>query len=308
MKRGTDYAKQLDDIWLIGFARTCGGIGCLSSARFREALVFLDQAMGIWTFGESGDIYALGIARFHRGCSHYMLGDLTRAIADASDTFEAAAKVGDSRTMCSSWLWARATNGNLPFEDLRKRIPDRPDDVLSTVHATMAEGLWHSYHSRSQEALNVFEAAAAMVRKSLCLNSHTILVMPMLARALRLRADDLQETDPRQCKELRRRSLRLANRAAWISRLFPNARPLMLRELSAIQRATGRLSSALKNAEKSCAVAKRQDAAYELAQSQLLRGKLASQLVLPGADQQIQSAEAELERFDEMIREACDAQ
>ncbi|MCA9178844.1 MAG: protein kinase [Planctomycetales bacterium] len=306
IRRGTEYAKQLGDNWVTLFTDNCAGIGHFFSGRFQESVSIYNRALA--TFGEFGDAYLLGFSRFHRGYSHYMLGDLASAISDASDTFELAARVGDSRTMCASWLWARATNGNFPFEDLKKGIPDRPDDVMSTVHAKLAEGLWHSYHGRSQESLAACEAAAAMVRKSLCINGHTILVMPMMARALRLRAEDLQETDPRQCKELRRRSLRLAKRTARISRLFPAARALMLRELSEIQRATGRLRSALKNAEKSCVVAERQQATYELAQSQLLCGQLARQLELSGADQQVQSAEAELERFHAMIREAPETQ
>ena len=59
----------------------------------------------------------------------------------------------------SSYLWARATRGNIPFEQLKSCYPCRPDDVMSTVHGVMAEGHWHRFHGRTAESLQMFEQA-----------------------------------------------------------------------------------------------------------------------------------------------------
>jgi hypothetical protein len=175
---------------------------------------------------------------------------------------------------------------------------------MSTAHATMAEGLWHSHHGRSEKALEAFQRAAGMVKKAFCVNSHTIVVLPMLAQSLRLRAAALENSNPQQCRSLRRRSLRLSRRAAWVSRLFPNARPLMLRELSAIQRDTGRLKSALRNATKSRDLAIRQQATYEQAKSALLRAEILQQLGRSEAESELEAAQAEMARFARVIEAA----
>ena len=245
------------------------------------------------------------MAHFHKGCCHFGLGDLAEAVAEARWTFASSARIGDSRMMCSSWLWARATRGDIPFDELRGCIPCRPDDVMSTVHALLAEGYWHSYHGRTAEALQVYERAAEMVRKSLCVNSHTILVMPMLASGLRLHADAVQDRDAKQAEQLRKRACRVAKWGTRLCWLFPAAYPLALREPALILSACGKTKKALKFADKSCAVAEAQKAKYEHAQSLLVRGKLAKQLGLPEADEQIRAAEAALEEIERPVREAA---
>src|SRR5262249_43390717 len=160
--------------------------------------------------------------------------------------FASSARLGDSRTMCSSWLWARATRGNIPFEGLKSCIPCRPDDVMSTVHGLLAEGLWHSFHGRTDEALRVTERAAEMVRKTFCVNSHTILVIPMLAMTLRLHADTVEGDDGAHAKQLRKRAYRVAKWATRLTRFFPAAYPLALRERSLILATYGKTRKALK--------------------------------------------------------------
>jgi hypothetical protein len=172
---------------------------------------------------------------------------------------------------------------------------------MSTVHGIMAEGHWHTHHGRTAEALQTFERAAELVRKSLCVNSHMIVVMPELAGALRRHGDTLQAEDARQAEQLRRRAYRLAKWAARITRWFPAAYPLSLRELSLNLAVRGKTKKALKVADKSCAVAEGQKARYEHAQSLLLRGTLARRLGLPEADEQIRTAETALAAIERTV-------
>jgi hypothetical protein len=176
---------------------------------------------------------------------------------------------------------------------------------MSTVHGLMAEGHWHSFHGRLAGAVQTFERAGELVRKSLCVNSHMIVVMPELAGALRQHADAVQATDAQQADQLRRRAYRLAKWATRLTGLFPAAYPLALRERSLILAAYGQTRRALEYAEKSCAVAKRQQAKYEHAQSLLLRGKLASQLGLPEAEEQLRTAAAAIQAIEQPLRDSA---
>jgi eukaryotic-like serine/threonine-protein kinase len=296
-------AHQFNDLLAQGYSSNYQGIGHYASARYEEGLARLSEA--IEAFDKAGDLYELHLAHFHRGCCHFGLGNLAEAVAEARWTFASSTRLGDSRTLCSSYLWARAARGNIPLEELKSCYPCRPDDVMSTVHGIMAEGHWHSFHGRTDEALQAFERAGEMVRTSFCVNSHTILALPNLAGALRRHAEAVETRDPPLCDQLRRRAYRLAKWATRITYLFPAAYPVALRERSLILAACGKPRKALKFADWSCVVAEAQKAKYEHAQSLLVRGTIARQLGLSEADEQIRTAEAALEDIERPVRESA---
>ncbi len=298
--RGLAMANEFQDVLARGHCYNYQGISSCAAAHYEDALAQLSEA--VEAFDKAGDRWELHLAQFHRGRCHLGLGNLAEAIAVARSVFASSARLGDSRVLCSSYLWALATRGNIPFEELKSCCPCRPDDIMSTVHGVMAEGYWHSYHRRTAEALVAFEHAAGLVRTSLCVNFHTVAVMPALAGALRVHADAVQHTDAKQCAALRKRAYRTAKWATRITRLFPTAYAQSLRERSLILAVYGKTKKALKFADKSCAVAEAQNAKYEHAQSLLVRGKLARQLGLPEADEQIRTAEAALEEIERPIR------
>ena len=146
-ERGLAMAREYDNFWTLGQCSNYKGIGHYAAARYEEGLVQL--ATAIERFEKAGDLWELNLAHFHKGCCHFGLGNLAEAVDEARWAFAASVRLGDSRTLCSSYLWARATRGNLPFEELRSCFPSRPDDVMSTVHGIMAEGHWHSFHGRT---------------------------------------------------------------------------------------------------------------------------------------------------------------
>ncbi len=275
MKRGTELANEMDDAWLDGLTHNYAGIGFHAAARFEEGIAVLDQAVA--SFERAGDRWQKNLAHFHRGLCKFMQGDSDEAGLVAKQVFADSVRIGDSRMMCAVWLWARVTDGDFPFDELKAQIPQRDDDIMSTVHALLAEGLWHSHHNRSDQALRVVERAAAMVRKSRCVNSHTILVLPMLTRMRRLRAAALASSEPALSKQLRRQSLRLARRSVWVMRLFPAARPLTWRELACVYRDLGRMRAARQAVRQSARIATRLQARVE----QLEADKLAKQLAEP---------------------------
>lgn len=294
--RSIELARAFDDVWSIGTACNYKGIGLYAAARYEEGIAALSEAIA--AFEKAGDLWEVHLGHFHKGCCHFGLGQLAEAVAEARWTFAASARLGDSRTMCASWLWARAARGDIPFEELKSCLPCRPDDVMSTVHASLAEGYWHTFHGRSAEALAVYERAAALVRRTWCLNSHTVFVMPFLVMGLRLHAD---RAPSGAAEPLRRRALRLAKWTTRLTWLFPAVHALALRERALILAACGQLHQALKFADASCALAESQKAKYESALSVLVRGRLAKQLGATDADEQIRTAEAALAEIEKPL-------
>ena len=200
--RATALGRAFDDLLVIGQSSLLYGIGLYASARYEESMARLDE--GIDAFVKAGGLWEENLAHFHRACCHFGLGDLPGAIAEAKQAFASSARIGDSRVLCSAYVWARAAGGDIPFEELKGCFPDRPDDVMSTVHGIMAEGHWHTFQGRTAEAVECFERAWSLVRASLCVNSHTILALPELAAALRRRADAIRDADPKQVGRLLR--------------------------------------------------------------------------------------------------------
>ena len=298
-ERALAMAGESDNFWTLGQCSNYKGIGHHAAARYEEGLVQLARAIEL--FDKAGDLWELNLAHFHKGCCHFGLGDLAEAVAEARWAFAASVRLGDSRVLCSSYLWARATRGNLPFEELRSCFPSRPDDVMSTVHGMMAEGHWHSFHGRTGEALEAFERAFGLVMTSQCLNSHMIVCLPELATALRLHADAIRRADPRRSDELRRQAYRRARWAVRVTRFFPAAYPLALRELSIQLADRGKAETGPRIADRSCAVAEGQKARYEHARSLLVRGRIAHQLGRPEAEEQIRTAEAALDAIEATI-------
>ena len=225
--RSMNLARQFNNLLAQAYSSNYQGIGLYASARFDEGVARLSEAID--AYDRAGDLWELNLAHFHKGCCHFGLGNLAEAVAEARSTFAASARLGDARVLSSSYLWARATRGNLPFEELKSCYPNRPDDIMSTVHGIMAEGHWHSFHGRTGEAVQTFERGAELVRKTFCVNSHMIVVVPELAGALRRHADALQARDPKQAGQLRQRAYRVAKWATRLTWLFPAAYPQALR-------------------------------------------------------------------------------
>jgi tetratricopeptide (TPR) repeat protein len=299
-RRAKSLAVQLNDTYAIAQSTKYPGIGLYASARFEEALEELAEAKR--NFEKLGEIWEVHLTRFHIGCCELALGNLHSAVEEARLTFLSSARVGDTRTMCSSWLWARATRGNFPYEEIQACHPCRPEDVMSNVHRLLAAGQWHLFHGRTAEAVAVLDEAATMARRTLVVNSHTILFLPMLASALRQHAVSLEPQHPHQADKVRHRGYRIAKWSARVMRLFPAAYPLALREWSVALAAHGKNKQALRVAEKSCAVAQRQKARFEYAQSLLVAGRIAHELDLPDAEQRIAKAEAQLDQIEGPLR------
>jgi tetratricopeptide (TPR) repeat protein len=295
--RSIGMAKACDDKLELGRSYCYKGIALFAAAKYGEGAAALSEA--IETLARTGDLFEVNLAHFHKACCHYGSGDLAQAVEEARTAFEGSIRIGeDTRAHCAIFLWAKATGGGLPFEQLRSCFRAVPEDILSTDHLLMAEGFWHSFHGRTEESLAAFQRAYKLAAQHCVINFHTAEAFPLLAMALRRHADAVEDRDPRCAQQLRRRAGRWAKWAARLTRFFPAFRPHALREWGLALAGQGRPRRALRMLDKSCAAAQRQSARYEYARSLLERGKVAQALGLSGAGEQIAQAEAELRAIE----------
>jgi hypothetical protein len=98
-----------------------------------------------------------------------------------------------------------------------------------------------------------------------------------------------------------RRALKVARWATRFTHFLRLEHPFALREYSLTLAAAGRLRKAHKLADKSCQVAEKQQALYELAQSRLVKAQLSQQLGHSDGDAQIEAAQAAMAEFQRVI-------
>jgi tetratricopeptide (TPR) repeat protein len=300
--RSIALSRELNDQSGIANSLLAHGSLLYASARYKEGIAKLDEAIELY---RRADLFDINAALLHWGLCQDKLGNLSAIIELSQTVFAKDVPHGDDNSgHFSLFGYSLGTRGNLPFEELRACLRPLPDNVVATSLLLLGEGYWHWFHSRTGEALRVFESAWQMVKTNAALNHLTVATLPWLVTALRRHADTLESDDARQCHRLRKRAFRLAKWAARLTRFFPPHYPHSLLELSHAYTARGRLKKALGLAEKSCAVAEGQSAKYEHAESLLLRGQLERQLGLPQADEHIRTAEAVLAARDEAILQA----
>ena len=135
--RAVAVAREFDNFWELGECCNYSGIGHYASALYEEGLAQLTKAIEF--FDKAGDLWELNMRISTRVAATSGWATSPRPSPRRGWAFAASVRLGDSRTMCSSYLSARAARGNIPFEELRSCFPSRPDDVMSTVHGIMAE-------------------------------------------------------------------------------------------------------------------------------------------------------------------------
>ena len=297
--RSIELSRQFQDVWGQGHSLSWQGMGLYARSRYRDAIELMEQA--VENFDRAGDVWERNITRFHVGLCHFALGDLRKSAEIQRETCLLSLDIGDSRSLCSSYGWCRATEGRMPMEELRSNIPSRPNDVLSTINHIKAVGYWHLCHGRTGEAVEEFENAWELTCRNLHVFTHTIATLPLLVRSLRMHADAIAVEQPGLAAVNRKKALRIARRSAWLTKLFPSEQTAALREYGLTLQNMGNHQKALKLFERSCLLSENREEEYELAQSLLARAQCRKQLGITGAEKDIEQAERKMDGFREII-------
>ena len=236
--------------------------------------------------------------------THCSSGDLGAAIRSGRKTFDLAVK-HNRRGIFPGFLepWVRASEGNIPFEEVCDQLCDVADVDPDRV---VAEACWNLHNQRFDKAQELLEQAWKHFLRNLPYPQKSASIIPLLVTTLRRRAESLQLTDPRSSARLFKLAFRRARFAVLICRFFPRQIPHANREFALLNESKGRLRKALKHAQRSCDVAEQQGARFEYAQSLLVKGRISQKLGRPSANREIETADTELERIRSEARLAID--
>jgi two-component system sensor kinase len=294
LPRGIAYAqkslairKAVGDLWGQGQSLHFYGVVLYSGSRYSECIEKCQEAVRL--LERTGDRWEMNIAAFQIAASLYRLGDLKRAVAEASRIHRFGLEIGETQTSGISLdIWARASGGKVPSETIQTEL-DRPGaDVMRTAEVMLADAVRLLGDGRPGDAADVLTRAQQLADDAGITNVYVSPLLPWLATALRKQAEQTLDRTPGRRNEILRRARRAARRGHWQALRFRNELPHALRERAILAAMAGKVRRANRLINKSLSVAEQQGAKYEYAQSLAARGELGIELGWPGANDDVQ--------------------
>jgi two-component system sensor kinase len=273
-RRFGDWSGQGQSLHYYGVVLYAGSQFEACIEKCREAIRLLER---------TGDYWQVHIARYQIAASLYRLGDLGGALEEAQLNYRSGIELGDEQASGINLdLWVRAT-GAVPESILEKELARPRHDVQGKAQVLFAQALQMLGAGQLMEAEELIQEAIDLAYAAGVRNAYTLPCLPWLATILRQQAVALRDQTPVRRNALLRRAeaaARRAIRACWLCR---NDLPHALRELGLIQAMRGAERRAMRSLNKSLAVAKKQSARFEYAQSLLAKAELAQELGQLGA-------------------------
>lgn len=280
LKRGLDYGvrsyeirRRKGDTWGQGQSLHFQATVLYAASRYRECIDRCRQAVAM--LERTGDRWESNTANWHIAFSHYRLGDLRAAAETAQRVHQAGAEIGDHQAMgISLGAWAKATGGRVPKALVAAELARPSEDVHTGAEVLMAEALRLLAEGSHAEAVLTLEKADRFVRSKGFQAEYVAPVTPWLATALRTQAEAVPSWSPDERHALLLKAEKAARRARRMARKYRNNVPHALRESALVAAMLGRPERARAWIEESVAVARDQEARYELGLSQNVRGHL----------------------------------
>jgi tetratricopeptide (TPR) repeat protein len=301
--RGVTYAEKalaihetFDDQWGKGQALEFAGVVLHAASRWQEAIEKSRAAIAV--LKQTGDPWQQNCSNYQIAVCLYRLGDLGGAVEHSRRLHQDALAIGDALFAgISLSVWARASQGRVPAEVIRAEM-DRPsDDPQRTAQVWQAEAVRLLAEGRPLEAAELMERAVQLVRQGGVRNAYVSLLGPWLATSLRL-AGQKAGPSSSEGRALLRRARAAAKRGLRLARGFQNDLPHALREAAVVAALRGDPRRAGKLLDESLAVAERQGARYEHAQSLLAQGEIGLRFGRPGAAEQVETARRTLRALE----------
>jgi len=299
-RRGMRYAnkslelrRSFSDLWGQGQSLNFYGILLHAASRFATCVEKSREAVRL--LQQTGDYWEMNMARYQLAAALFRLGEHREALQEAHRMHQSGLDLGDEQMAGISLdLWAFATAGRMPEDVVKAALAVKRSDAQGTTQVLLADGVRMMALDRYEQAEARFSEALAVARRAGILNAYVAPNLAWLATALRLQAEKQPAYAVQQRRTLLARAAKAARRALRTARWLQNDRPHALREYGRILALQGKTRRALRSFAKSLAVAQRQGAKYELAQTLLADGELRQVLGQPGAEQQVAGALAAL--------------
>jgi two-component system sensor kinase len=293
-QKSLDIRRSFDDLWGQGQSLCYYSVVLFAGSRYAECVRRGREAIRL--LERTGDYWEVHIARYQVAAALYRMGDLREAIELAERNYESGLKLGDEQASGISLdVWSRAMSGHIEQSILQVELDRRRPDAQGTAQTMLAEGVRLLAADRPEDAAAVFETALKIARRAGVMNAYVSPNLAWLATARRRQFEQYDGRLPRRRRRLLAAAEKAARRAARIARRFRNDLPHALRELGLVLCLEGRTSKALRAFHKSIAVAQKQGAKHEEAQTSLAAGQLRLELGDPDAAVQIYDANVKIQ-------------
>ena len=300
-ERSLQMRQELGDLWGQGQSRNFISIVHYSNSNFEDAFDEAEQAIAI--LDRTGDYWELGIARYHATASLFRQGKLREALDKAQLNYHAALKVGDLQSSGNILdVWVRAGMGLIPKDVVERESQRDISDRQTKCQILLALGISNLHDAEYDKAIESFQEAIEISKKSGLLNTYVATNYVWYATALRHKL----ENRPPRLQSIKRKLTRQFNQAAKsavrVARKYKNDLPHALRELSLSNAQAGRMLRAKKCIDASVNVAQSQGAEYELLQSQLVYGEIGTEFNWDNAKHVFEQAQQSLEQLESQIK------
>ena len=294
--RGITYAqrslsiyKSLDDSWGQGQALNFYGVVLYAASRYEECIEKCREAVRV--LERAGDLWEVNIAHIHTALGLFRRGDLAVAAEIAKKVHFSGAELGDDGAAGFSLdVWAWSTGGRGPAEVLPAELARTREDVQVVAQVMMGEGQRLLSFGSGDEAAVVFEKAYQLAAKAGVKNVYVYPHLPWLVTALRHQAEKTSDLTPERRSVLLRRAAKVSKQALRVARKFQNDLPHALREAGLVAAMQGSSRKSRQYLDESLAVAERQGARFEHAQSLLARGRVGLEVDWPRAAEDLATA------------------
>jgi two-component system sensor kinase len=288
-KRSLAIRKELGDVCGQGQSHHYLGVVLFTGARFDECISACAEAVRL--LERTGDFWERNMAWWQSANSVYRKGDLAHAITEAKRLYEAASEMGDDKV--SGFIldvWSRASGGQLPADIARRETQKERHDVQATAQVLLAEGVRLVARGELAEAEQTLLRARAVCREVGMMNAWVSPVLPWLATTHRLQWERANDLVPHRRRKLLVSARRAAKKALAVARKFQTDLPHALREAGFVAAMRGLTLKSRQLFDESLAVAERQGARFEHAQTLLARGRIGAEVGWPDAQDDLLTA------------------
>jgi signal transduction histidine kinase/CheY-like chemotaxis protein len=286
IRKSLNMRRGFKDLW--GEGQTLSFYGCVlyAASRFPECIENCREAMRL--LQRTGDYWEMHIAQYQIAASLYRLGNLREAVEEARRMHKSGMELGNEQaTGISLDVWSLATEGHVPDDILAQELTRSRTDAQATAQVLLAQGVQLTAAGDHEKAAETFQAAHEHSKRLGLPNAYVAPSLSWLATALRRQAESLSGLTSKNRPLLLAKALSVARRAVRVGRRFQNDLPHALREHGHVLALLGKNRRARRSLEESLAVAERQRARYEYAQTLLIYCQLQRELGCPEVDEQI---------------------
>ena len=311
LRRGEIYAKKSLELRKDS-GDACGqgqsfhyiGVVYFTGARYKDCINSCREAVRL--LERTGDFWERNVAWCSITNALYRTGDLAHAVTEAKQVYEASIEIGDDKASGFALdVWSRASGGRVPPDITWAEMQKDRNDVWATAQVLLAEAVRLVGQNELQRAESLLIQAHEQGRK-LGMNAWVSPVLPWLATTYRLQWEMSKDLVPHRRRRLLNSARRVARQSLVVASSFQTDLPHALREAGLIAAIQGSTRTARRHLDKSLAVAERQGARLEFAQTLLARGRIGIEVDWPGAAEDVATARQSLRSLgaEFMIEEA----